>query len=290
MEYPNLSGDEFKKIVNLVKVIGSVLIIAISFMVSAAIIVSYQDVKSMRDDLRLRSEQASKEIEKMRIIAEENIEKTRLYSNSQIDKTRILAMEEARNTSRNRIEEIFRSGNIEDLVAKTAEQRLKKKLNEIVDRELGRASGEFNSKMDAQIRLNYQQQGIAAGSLIDLLFIDSLRRFSQNIHEKEIAEQIYQAKKYDYINAYKNRVEVKLDTLGKNYITNICQLKKGSLDSLSTDELIYTISNKLLESKFLFIIGELFIVLDKFTDEKIEMFDFNQVKAIRKRYKLILGK
>lgn len=66
MEYPNISGEELKKLINFFKLIVVIVTAGLTILVSVALIVSYKDVSSMRVDLRNQGNDMKSELERLR--------------------------------------------------------------------------------------------------------------------------------------------------------------------------------------------------------------------------------
>ena len=116
MEYPNLSGDEFKNIINLFKWIATIAISAVSLVITVALFVSYKDINSLRNELNDKSVKMYEEVKDLRKYSQDEIVKTQEYSLKQIAQIKEDARSYAILAAKSEIASTFERENIKGIV------------------------------------------------------------------------------------------------------------------------------------------------------------------------------
>lgn len=297
MKYPNLSGNEFKNIVNLFKLIVIMVTMGLTILVSVALFVSYKDIASMRTDLRNQTNDMKLEIFSLKEFSQKEIKNAQDYSIQQIRIIKEEAVTQAQLSAKLKIQEIFEDSKmIREMIEETAEEILYTKLKDILDEQISETVEIFRSQVQIIPDLISATDRIRAGSRKALIYVDSLRTNAENNYVKEFAEEIYQSKKEDYKNSYENDIDKML-----LYITNMKEnaiylnrppifllekdIKKWQ-NPEKRDEIIATLIKTIREDDDLNKIAMSFFIIKKWTEIDIELFDFKdfeeKIKQIEK--------
>lgn len=203
MEYPNLSGDDFKRIINLFKWIGIAVISGISLLVSVAVIISYKDVNAMREDLRLRAESMNNEVKELRVYSQNEIKNLQEHSLGQIRLIREEAANMAKASAEAKIQQILSDNEtIRRMIEETAKNKLYASLDDILQSELERSEKQIQHKIAMGAQLASSEYHITQGSRQALLFVDSLRKKSSDNFIKASANNLWKQKQLDYSRFY----------------------------------------------------------------------------------------
>ncbi len=285
MEYPNLSGNEFKKIVNLFRLIVIIVTTGLTILVSVALVVSYKDVASMRTDLRNQTNDMKLEISSLKEFSQKEIKNAQDYSIQQIRIIKEDATTQAKLSAILKIQEIFEDNKmIREMIEETAEEKLYEKLNDILDEQISETEEIFRSQVQIIPDLISASDRIRAGSRKALEFVDSLRMHAESKNVKELAESIFQSKKEDYENTYKEDIN--------ELLTNTMSMKKNALyfslpytlaiekdlknwqDPEKKNDIISTLIKTIREDDNLNKIAVSFFILEKWTEIDFELFNF----------------
>ena len=298
MEYPNLTGDEFKKIVNLFKLIVIVVTTGLTILVSVALIVSYKDVASMRIDLRNQASDMKEEIATLKQYSQTEIKNTQDYSISQINIIKEEAITQAKLSANLKIQEIFEdSKRIREMIEETAEKKLYIKLNDILDRQLLETEDILKSQIEIIPSLISATDRIRVGSREAMEYVDSLRLSADRKNVRELAETIYQLKKEDYFKFYDADVDsavVTVTTMNNpkvflshplllNYDKDYRNWQNPDKRNIILSRIVFQIRN----GKDLNEIAIAFLLLKKWGNYNIELFDFKEFNKQFKNFKIV---
>lgn len=287
MDYPNISGKEFSKIINLFKTIVYTVSIGVTVLVSVALFVAYKDLASMRADVREEARLIREDLSTLRAEASQNINETREFSFSQIRSTRDYAIREAQASAEQRINQLFLSDDIQALIAQVAESNIRSEVDEIVESEFTRVQDRISSRINKSIELSYCQQLITNCSRDYLVMIDSIAQFGRSEEEREIARYIYESKENDYKSVYR--------------IENYDLSNQQKLDSAIAETLYFPVDSiaemdRLTKIDFLTEltykeynlckVAPSLILLGHIIGENIGVFDFDEIPRIRRRFEL----
>lgn len=298
MEYPNLSGDEFKKIVNLFKVIVIFVTSGLTILVTAALIVSYKDVASMRTDLRNQASDMKEEIAALKSYSQTEIKNAQDYSIRQINITKEEALTQAKLSANLKIQEIFEDNRrIREMIEETAEKKLYTRLNEILDMQLLETEEILKSQVKVIPSLISATDRIRVGSREALEYVDSLRLNAERKSVRELAETIFQLKKEDYFNVFNSEVDTAISVVNKmndpkvflsyplllKYERDYRNWQNPEKREIILSKIILEIRN----GQDLNEIAIAFLLLIKWGKYDIEFFDFARFDKVFKDFKIV---
>lgn len=287
MEYPNLSGDEFKRFINFFRLIFIGVTTAITFLVTIGLYFSYKDMNSMRQEVSERSKEIASQLKEMRQQSQQEISSTQDYALKQIAMVREDARTTAMTSTKLYLEDIFSRGQVKTVIEDVAEQRIRRKLDEIVNSNINQFEGNLQERFKTTVRLNAAYDRIRWGERSEYDFVDSLRRFSRDTLVRNVALMIIESKTFDYDVAFKND-----DTLfTKNKYTGLRQIFSEPTDTIffhqkpSDSEIGEFLFERIEKGKDLSEIYYCFLALPFFTDYKIRPFDFETFREAQRNRK-----
>ncbi len=287
MEYPNLSGDDFKRIVNLVKLIFGLLVGAILIILTVGLWVSFKDMSSLRAELAQRSEKMYEEVKDLRLYSQAEISKTQDYAFKQIVQIREEAKSLAINAARSEIAATFQRENILQLIDRIAEEKLKGPFTEILNKSLLEHQNILQTQVEEFPKISLAIDKIRFGSKEALLFIDSLRIYSDKPFIRAISNEIFETKSIDYRDTYAEFVKEKIPAMETLPSDDMVPYEYDPLFNLASAHIWRTKDKILIITKVIESIrasndlNEVacgFLVLEHYSDKSFKMFDFVELE------------
>lgn len=192
MDYPDLTGEQVKRLVNMAKLIGGFTIFAIALVASVAIYFSYDSVQDAKKEVHDSTNEIKDKVDNLLTYSQNEIDRINSYSEKQIKYTTDDAVYQARKSAQKEVEHFFNNDDqVKALVRNTAETVLGNFEKEIND---------FTLELpDVFIALDKigrdQREGLEK--------IIALKN-SQNIFVRKIATRVFEEKRNDYFNVFNN--------------------------------------------------------------------------------------
>jgi hypothetical protein len=296
MEYPDLTGDEFKNIINLFKWVATVTISGVTIIVSVAMFVSYKDINSLRNELNEKSVKMYEEVKDLRKYSQDEIVKTQEYSLKQIAQIKDDAKSYAIIAAKSEIAATFERENIKSLVEETAEKKLYGQLNNLLDKQMVKNEAILQSHVEILPKIMTAIDKIRFGSIESLIFIDSLSKYSNRQNIRELCKDIYMTKVEDYrktfkpyvketISEYENAPSDDIVPLGQEEpLLNVLTVKM--LRSKDKVSIMKAAIATVRRSKNLNDIAIGFLILEYYTGLDIKLFDFEDFEKFVREQKL----
>lgn len=189
-----MENKDVKDFISYVKTIVSIASAAITIIVGTALIVSYSNLQSLRDEVNREAKEMKQDVKEIREASFNEVQATRKYAKDQIDAIKSNAESVAIITSNRKIEEKFASTNLDYLIESTAKKEVESKLDVLVDNEVKSITEML--VIIPELTRAYEQ--IRFGSREDLDYLDSMSNFHASIEIREIAQRYLFQKGIDY--------------------------------------------------------------------------------------------
>lgn len=297
-DYPDLSGNQFKQLVNLAKLISGLVILGITIITSVAIFFSYSSISDIKEEVKSTTDEMKSDVKRFLQYSQNEVDRITKFSEKQVNYIKEDAIYNAQKSAEKEVEQFFKNDVvIESLVNNSAEQVLSNFENEVSD--LTQALPDILLAID----------NIRNGSKIGLEKIAYLAENSKNDLIKEISSRIFEEKKNDYYRIYNNKngslwgtkgidtFLVKIEKDPSSYLAfaefsnsgNI-HLVNAANSELWSDknktELIKRLIHNVNTSKDLNVIALSFFIVKEMTDINCELFDFNTFYDLSKSYSI----
>ena len=297
MDYPDLTGDQFKKLVNLAKLIGGFTIFAIALISSVAIYFSYNSLKDLKGEVQKETTDMKEEVKNLVTYSQGEIDRVNSYSEKQIRFATDDAVKEARTSAQKEVERFFNNDSeVKSLVRNTAEGVLGQFEKDVND---------FTLVLpDVFIALDKigRDQRVGLEKIIEL-------QNSTNIFVKKIATKVFEEKRNDYYKAYNNKNGYfwsegirsffnKLEKDPASYFAFADIVNSGNKYLVSAEpnsnlwanknktELINHLIKNVNSQNDLNVISLSFFLVLEMTDIKCELFDFKNFAIKSKSYNI----
>jgi hypothetical protein len=276
---------EYRKLINLFKYLITASGIVIGGIIGVAMYYSYHDLKELKQELKDEIGEMKKDINSLKSYAQNTIDETqdRTYKQLSIlkDEAKLLAL----NSTRERVNEAFKDGNIQYLVEKTAKEELKDKLDKIVQSETERL--ELILDEIPTLTVAYDQIRCGNRSYLDTLY--SIQKNSDHGILRDMAKALILQKGRDYedseaeVYPFDDNIASR-DSLNRKLLKDaLKQFKIKSVPDKNKKEILDLI--KIIETdKDLYKVMAATIILREMLNTKIEMFDFEKIESIKIKY------
>lgn len=194
MDYPDLSGEQFKKLVNLAKLIAFLVIGGITLISSFAIYFTYNSVKDLKEEVRTEIKELEADVNRFLIYSQNELDRVNRYSEKQIKYITDDAVFQAKKSAQKEVELFFANDiEIKSLVRNTAG---------VV---LGRFEKEVNDLTLVLPEILIALDKIGNDKRIGIEKIIKLKENSKNHFIKKLATEVFEEKRNDFYTAYNNK-------------------------------------------------------------------------------------
>jgi len=294
-DYPDLSGEQIKKIVNLAKIISGFIIFGITVVASVAIFFSYSSIKDIKEEVKTSTSELKSDVNRLLEYSQNEINRINQYSEKQINYIKDDAIYQAQKSAQKEVELYFKNDIVvKSLLHNTAQEVLSSFEKEVSD--LTQALPDILLALDK----------IRNGNKTGLDRIVYLKQSSQNSLIKEIATKIFKEKKDDYHELYNNVTGIvwsgdikkfleKMENDPSSYLAFASLKNDGSqrLSQAASSELwsnknksalVEQLIHNVNSSVDLNLIALSFFVVKEITNINCELFDFVSFKKNAKSY------
>jgi hypothetical protein len=232
------------------------------------------EVKEIKEKAKEAKQDYDKDLEDVKVDAKEILARNKEISDFQIQFLKEDVKSMALSSSRNRIDEILNSPNVQALVEQRTRKEVAEKLNEVVQEETAKTREVFDYL--PRITIAYDQ--IRQGSIIHLWELDSLSKYSKNIEIRKFTKKLLLQKGEDYDDNNPDIIKMDLmayreksvaQTRERNFWINYYKIDT----TLQDKELTKLILGKLKLAKDPYELSVFFSILRQITGQPFSTFD-----------------
>lgn len=289
----NQAKIEYDRITSFHEKLGRNLIWAIGLIFTIFGILFYSSFKDIKEDAEKKVDKviaetkeaqakSDKDLQDVKIDAKEILARNKEISDFQIQFLKEDVRNMALSSSRNRIDEILNSPNVQALVEQRTRKEVAEKLNEVVQEETAKTREVFDYL--PQITIAYDQIRQGSRKYLDLL--DSLSNYSNNIEIRSLAKKLLLQRGKEYENMLSLNVSEFYYDGPQSWVApgEINDTLKSTLirklnisDNSTKDEIIKSIMSRFKTENGLYALTLYYIHLSKLLNYKFKIFDSKPV-------------
>ena len=196
MDYPDLSGDQFKRLINLVKLVAGFVIGAIALVASIAIFFSYKSISDIKEEVRNETNLIRSEVDNLMSYSKSEIDRVNKFSEGQIKYIKEDVVYQAKKSAEKKVENYFDNDSEVKLIIQNTAQNVLSKFED----EVNELTLQLPEILVAIERIsNDNRDGIET--------IINLKENTENYIVKKMAEDLFNEKKNDYAASAKATVD-----------------------------------------------------------------------------------
>jgi len=226
------------------------------------------NLKETKDEIRYSLDNSKKDILKLNDVATSTMVQVKEQADNTILTIKDKATIEALIASRQKVEETFKKNNIQDLINKTAKDEIETRVDKMVKDQIEISNDKLMKVLSIMPEFMLAVDKFRVGDTRGLIYLDSIKRYSQDPLKIQTANKIIQEKKLDYINAYQN--------ITKEELFSALNIKQD----ISYVELNPKLKYIILNDKDLNRVYWATELLSKLSGKKIELFDFDFIRRM----------
>lgn len=254
------------------KYLVAISITAIAVVAGVAIFFTYQNVSDARQEVTKNLSEINNNVRDATEISLRSIENLQLKAKEEVQNFKEEMRNFALNETKLKVSEAFEENKITQLVEQTAEKKLKKRLEEIVEEQVIKTQKIIENQMQVIPILFLAVDKIRQGERSGLTILDSLRFQAKDPLIRKLSNDAFVGKAGDYEKHYKSDADNKTMKqyiqdfqLGPNIsINDTVSILRGILRIIQTDQDLNNVAPAVL-------------AINKITGEKFKMFDFESI-------------
>ncbi|MBN8650077.1 MAG: hypothetical protein J0L67_01525 [Cytophagales bacterium] len=297
MEYPDLTGDQVKRIINLVKWIAGFVIGAITIVTTVSLYLSYDSIKEIKAEVKTETSDIKNEVEKLMQFSRDEIDRFNEFSEKHVKLVTEDAIYQAKKNAEKEVSDYFEN-----------DTEVKRLINNSAENILSRFEKDVNGFTVRLPDILLALEEVGRGERVGIEKIIDLKNNSNNRFIKELASEVFIKKKQDFYNVFNHNngsfwnsdiadflVKIKNDPTSYLDFAEIINNGNIHLKNTATQDewsnsdknvLIERLIKNVNESKDLNVVTISFFLIQEMTNIRSELFDFVDFEKKSKSYKI----
>lgn len=288
----NKSNEQihYESITNYFKYLVGITATAITILAGVAIFFTFNNISELRNEVKNNSVEIKEEITRnlkgveneigeVKSSAVSTIETIQRQANNEIESFKNKIQTNVTDETKSRVDQAFEENSIRELVEKTAEEKLREQLDEIVKEQVQRSQENLEKQMKFVPIIILAVDKVRWGDRAGVEILDSLRNFENDPVIREQANKIYLEKMNDYNEVYKTFWK---DHSLKNMVKNL--EIKSEINEGDTLAFMKELSIIVKESREIDRVVHAILAINLLTEQEIKVFDFQRAALVCDSY------
>lgn len=231
------------------------------------------ELKDTKTDIQKNVDDSKKELQYVNDNARTTLRETKILADNAVSSIK----EDAKNTAivyaNQKVEEVFRQNNIQDLIDNAAQKEIENKAYQIVEKQVRKSNERFMNVLNTMPALMLSMDKIRFGDRNGLIALDSIIKYSKDTAEINLAKELFNGKKRDYMPYYTGTLKRPKEEV---FIT----LEMDRQDT-SHASVVKQLKHIILTDSYIGTICEATGFLSLYTGKKFELFDFEAITNVK---------